>query len=205
MKLMYSPYTLDELEEVFLAHPLEDTALSVPYMILPDTSLLRDNRPFFMPHLSTHISPELMFVVRISKIGKQIEPQFAERYYTQIGIGLVFVAQEVRAEAKAQGLPWDYSLSFDQSTVISSLWDLNPKQTLTYELQANGETVAKTSLRPDFQKVLHQLIASWSKSMNYKMGDLFLIPLQRTNYELVLGDTLKTLVNNQIFSQFSVL
>lgn len=58
--------------EMGRAFPLEPVVF-----MKPDSSLLKKNKPFFLPDFSTDIHYEMEVVVKISKLGKSISPKFA--------------------------------------------------------------------------------------------------------------------------------
>ena len=47
----------------------------------PDTALLRNNEPFFVPDFANEFHYETELVIKINRLGKNIAPQFANRYY----------------------------------------------------------------------------------------------------------------------------
>ena len=47
----------------------------------PDSALLRDGKPFFLPQAWGEISYEAEVVVHICRLGRHIAPRFARRYY----------------------------------------------------------------------------------------------------------------------------
>ena len=85
----------------------------------PETALLKDNKPFFLPDFSSQVEYEAEIVVRISKMGKNIAPQFASRYYDSIALGVDFTARDLQNELKREGAPWDICKGFDNSAPIS--------------------------------------------------------------------------------------
>ena len=52
----------------------------------PDSALLKDNKPFFLPDFSNEIHHEIELIIKISRLGKNIEAKFAHRYYDEIGL-----------------------------------------------------------------------------------------------------------------------
>lgn len=84
----------------------------------PETALLQKNLSFYYPEFSKDIHFETEIVLKISKMGRHIEPMFANRYYDEIGIGIDFTARDIQAKCKAKGLPWEISKSFDHSAPI---------------------------------------------------------------------------------------
>jgi len=83
-----------------------------------DTSILHKNQPFFIPHFSSEIHYEVEVLVRIHRIGKHIQPEFAHKYYDEIGLGIDFTARTLQEELKKKGLPWEKSKAFDGSALI---------------------------------------------------------------------------------------
>ena len=68
----------------------------------PDTSILQKNQPFFIPHFSSEIHYEVEVLVRIHRIGKHIQPEFAYKYYDEIGLGIDFTARTLQEELKKE-------------------------------------------------------------------------------------------------------
>ena len=55
----------------------------------PDSALLKDGKPFFLPEELGRIDYEAELVVRICRLGKSIPQRFAHRYYDAIGSGVL--------------------------------------------------------------------------------------------------------------------
>ncbi|MCX6268282.1 MAG: fumarylacetoacetate hydrolase family protein [Bacteroidetes bacterium] len=89
------------------------------FFLKPDTALLIRNRPFYYPSFSNAIHYEVELVLKICKVGKNIQKQFASRYFDEIGIGLDMTARDLQDEAKSKGLPWAVAKGFDQSAPVS--------------------------------------------------------------------------------------
>ena len=60
----------------------------------PDTALLRNNNPFYLPPFSNNLHHEVELVVKFDRLGKNIDRHFARRYYTSIGLGIDFTATQ---------------------------------------------------------------------------------------------------------------
>ena len=54
----------------------------------PDTALLKDGKPFFLPGFSGNVHYETELVVKINRLGKNIGEQFAHRYYNEVTVGI---------------------------------------------------------------------------------------------------------------------
>ena len=106
---------INELQNEKPKHPV--------LFLKPDTTILQKNQPFFIPHFTDDIHYEVEVLVKIEKLGKHIEPQFAHKYYSQIGLGIDFTARTVQKELKENGLPWEKAKAFDGSTLIGEWYD----------------------------------------------------------------------------------
>ena len=155
-----------ELENERPEHPV--------LFIKPDTSLLQKKQPFFIPHFTDDIHYEVELVVRIDRIGKHIEPQFAPKYYSHIGLGIDFTARNVQQELKAKGLPWEKAKAFDGSALVG---DWVPKTALAnldsiaFSLEKNGEIVQRGNSAQMLWKI-DDLISYCSTFFTLKIGDI---------------------------------
>ena len=84
----------------------------------PDSAILLKQYPFVIPEFSNDIHHEIEIIVKISKVGKYIEPKFAHKYYEEISVGIDFTARDLQQRLKDKGLPWEKAKAFDGSAVI---------------------------------------------------------------------------------------
>ena len=149
--------------------------LSEPVIFMkPDSALIKDGKPFFIPDFSSEIHYETEVVVRINKLGKNIAEQFAHRYYEEITIGIDFTARDLQAELRKKGLPWEICKGFDQSAVIGDFVPLSENgdiQQLDFHLDIDGETVQKGNTS-EMTFSVDKIIAYVSRFFTLKIGDL---------------------------------
>ena len=121
----------------YAEHNRELNRISIPdhpvIFMKPETALLKDNKPFFLPDFSNRIEYETEIIVRISKMGKNISAKFADRYYDAIGLGIDFTARDLQNEFKSKGAPWEICKGFDNSAPIS---EFLPKENFNIEREA---------------------------------------------------------------------
>ncbi len=141
----------------------------------PDSALLRNNDPFYIPDWSNDVHYEVELIVRISKLGKSIEKKFAHRYYKEIGLGIDFTARDVQNALKDKGLPWEKSKAFDHSAVICSEFvlvnSIPDRNAIHFRLDKNGETV-QTGDSSLMIFPIDEIISQVSKYFTLKIGDL---------------------------------
>ena len=92
----------------------------------PETALLLKKHPFFIPGYSNEVHHELELVIKINRLGKHIEPRFAHKYYSEVGLGIDFTARDVQTKCKKIGLPGKKPkpLTARQPFPNFSLWNL---------------------------------------------------------------------------------
>ena len=140
----------------------------------PDTALLKDGKPFFLPDFSQEIHYETELVVKINRLGKNIAERFAHRYYNAVTIGIDFTARDLQRNLKERGLPWEISKSFDNSAAIGefiSVKEFENVQNLHFHLQINEKTVQKGNTSEMIYSI-DKIIAYVSRFFTLKIGDL---------------------------------
>ena len=152
---------------------LYKTAEPVVFM-KPDSALLKDGKPFFIPDWSERVDYETELVVRICRLGKGIPVRFAHRYYDAVTVGIDFTARDWQEEARKNGQPWEICKGFDGSAVIGQ-WVEKEKfrdvQALHFHLDINGNTVQEGCSSDMLYKV-DELISYISTYFTLKTGDL---------------------------------
>lgn len=140
----------------------------------PDSALLKNNKPFFLPDFSEEIHYETELIVKIDRLGKNISEKFASRYYSSVGLGVDFTARDIQRKAREEGMPWELCKAFDGSAVISEFVPLDQfagKESLQFHLDINGETVQRGDTK-DMIFNINQIIAYASQFFTLKIGDI---------------------------------
>ena len=140
----------------------------------PETALLKDHKPFFIPDHMGRIEYETEVVVRICKLGKTVSERFAPRYYDAVTVGIDFTARELQKKLAQDGKPWDLAKGFDGAACIGE-WV--PKemfldvQRLRFHLDINGQTVQQ-GCTSDMLYKIDEIIAYISRFYTLKTGDI---------------------------------
>lgn len=140
----------------------------------PDSALLKDSKPFFIPDFCQQVDYETELVVRINRLGKNISERFAHRYYDAVTVGIDFTARDLQKKFRAGALPWELCKSFDNSAAIGDfipVTELDNVQQLGFHLDIDGQTV-QTGNTKDMIFHIDTLIAYISRFMTLKIGDL---------------------------------
>ena len=94
----------------------------------PDSAILKDGKPFFVPDFSHEVHYETEVVVRICRLGKNIAPRFAHRYYDAVTVGIDFTARDLQRKFREAGNPWELCKGFDNSAAIGTFISLEQAQ-----------------------------------------------------------------------------
>ena len=86
----------------------------------PDSAILKDGKPFFVPDFSHEVHYETEVVVRICRLGKNIAPRFAHRYYDAVTVGIDFTARDLQPVTRGSCAK---GLTTLQLSVRSFLWN----------------------------------------------------------------------------------
>lgn len=138
----------------------------------PDTAILKGT-DFYIPEFSNDVHYELEVVVKISKGGKYIQKENADKHYEEIGLGIDFTARDLQSELKTKGLPWELSKGFDGSAVVSSFYQKNEfdLKNLDFSLIQNKKTVQEGNTK-DMLFNIDEIISFVSQYFTLRVGDL---------------------------------
>lgn len=172
----------------------------------PDTAILKDNEAFYMPDFSNDVHYEVEIVLKINKMGKNIEAKFAHKYYEEIGIGIDFTARDVQARLKEKGLPWEKAKAFNGSAPISTFVpksNFEDLKNLNFHLEINNETrqLGNTSMMLwDF----NEIIAEISNYFTLKTGDLIFTGTPSGVGKVAIGDKLTAFIEGKEMLSFEI-
>lgn len=175
------------------------------FFMKPDTAMLRNNDPFYIPPFSQEIHYECELVVRINRVGRHIERRFAHRYYDEVGLGIDFTARDLQRRAIAEGLPWEACKSFDYSAALAPqflpLAELGGDvQQLDFQLKLNGE-VRQQGHTAEMLWTVDELIAHVSQYVTLRMGDLLFTGTPAGVGKVSAGDNLRaTLCGHELLN-----
>ena len=140
----------------------------------PDSALLKDSTPFFIPDFCKQVDYETELVVRINRLGKNISERFASRYYDAVTVGIDFTARDLQRKFRTEGMPWELCKGFDNSAAIGDWIPVNQFadiQDINFHLDIDGKTVQRGNTRDMLFRV-DQIIAYVSQFCTLKIGDL---------------------------------
>lgn len=182
------------------AKELNNPVPTEPVVFLkPDTSLLRDGKPFYHPDFSSDIHYEVELVIKIGKEGKHISEKFAKKYIESIGIGIDFTARDLQEKCKQKGLPWEIAKAFDHSAPIGKfilINELKDLRNISFSLEKNNTLVQKGN-SADMIFSFEQIISYLSKRFTLKKGDLIFTGTPAGVGKINIGDKFEAFIGTQ--------
>jgi len=194
----------------YVAH-VEELKTEIPdeplFFMKPDSALLRNNDPFYLPDWSNDLHYEIELVIKINRIGKNIEKRFAHRYFDEIGLGIDFTARDIQYKLIEKGLPWEKAKAFDQSAVISSTFiektALQNSESIIFSLNKNGKTVQNGNSKLmifGFEEIISHI----SKFVTLKIGDLIYTGTPAGVGPVAIGDHLEGFLEDKKLLDFMI-
>ncbi len=186
-----------------LNNPVPDTPV---VFLKPDSSIIKKNKPFFLPLFSEEIHHEVEIVLKISRLGKNIASKFACRYFNEIGIGIDFTARDLQRNCMNKGLPWEIAKAFDGSAPlgkfvnVSKFRDVN---NISFRLEINGKAVQQGNTK-DMIFSPGEIIAYVSKFFTIKTGDLIFTGTPAGVGPVKKNDHLKAYIEDELLLDFFV-
>jgi len=189
------------------AKELKNAVPTEPVIFLkPDSAILRNNQPFFIPDFSKNLHYEVEIVYKICKVGKTIATRFAHRYYDSIAIGIDFTARDIQENCRKKGLPWEISKAFDSSAAISKFIaksEFENINNITFSLLKNEKQV-QLGNTSDMIFSIDNVIAYVSNYFTLKTGDLIYTGTPAGVGPVCKGDNLKAFIGEKKMMDFYI-
>lgn len=176
------------------------------FFLKPDSSIIRNNKPFFLPNFSEEIHYEAEIVLRICKLGKSVSAKYAHRYYDAITMGIDITARDLQRRQAARGGPWEICKAFDGSAPLGkfiSVDKLENVHNLPFRLEKNGVVVQQSSTF-DLIFGIDTIIAYVSRFFTLKTGDLIFTGTPSGVGPLKKDDHLKGFIGDDPVIDFNI-
>jgi len=172
----------------------------------PDSALLKNNKPFFLPGFSDNIHYEVEVVIKISKLGKGISAKFAHRYYDEVTLGIDITARDIQSRQAKNGMPWELSKCFDGAAPVGSFIPVSTVKSIKdidFRLEINGNTVQQSNTS-DMIFGVDEIIEYVSKFFTLKTGDLIFTGTPSGVGQLNKNDNLVAYLGDQPLLDFLI-
>ncbi|MXO34633.1 2-hydroxyhepta-2,4-diene-1,7-dioate isomerase [Apibacter sp. B3889] len=173
--------------------------------IKPDTALARPGDDWYIPEFTENLQHEVEVLIKISKVGKYIQPEFAGNYYSEIGLGIDFTARDLQDRLKEKGLPWEKSKAFDRSALIGNFVSKEKfnLDNLNFSLVKNGNIEQKGNTS-EMIFSFDYLISYISQYFTLKMGDIIFTGTPSGVSKLSENDFLEGFIENEKFFEIKI-
>jgi 2-keto-4-pentenoate hydratase/2-oxohepta-3-ene-1,7-dioic acid hydratase in catechol pathway len=151
-----------------------------------DSCLLNGRKPMFVPDSTEELGVTECCILRVSRLGKEIAPRFASRYYDAVAPGADFTALDILREAQQHGRPWTQAIAFDYSLAIGEFEPV-PCPTLQGKEFAGGELVTSPE----------EAIAEASRVMTIRQGDLIYIQRAQAPRPVQKEEIIRAVINGE--------
>lgn len=180
---------------------------AVPVFFLkPDSSIIRNNNPFFYPEFTTDLQYELEVVLKINRLGRNVSEKFAHRYYNEIGLGIDFTARDLQRLCKEKGMPWEMAKAFDGSAPISDFVSKDNFKNLNnvmFRLKKNDEVVQSGNTK-DMIFNFDKIIAYVSRFITLRTGDMIFTGTPVGVGPVKIGDRLTAYLEDELMLDFFI-
>lgn len=141
----------------------------------PESSMIREGKPFFIPDFAERFDYETELVIRIGRQGKCISERFAHRYYDAVTVGIDFTARDLQATLRSKGHPWDLCKGFDGSAAVGKWIEVSQLPSavndLQFHLEIDGTTVQE-GWTGDMTHSIDHIVSFCSNYFTLKQGDI---------------------------------
>jgi 2-keto-4-pentenoate hydratase/2-oxohepta-3-ene-1,7-dioic acid hydratase in catechol pathway len=176
------------------------------FFLKPETSLLRDKQPFFIPDYTKVVTPRINIVLKISRLGKNIQEKFAHKYYDEIGIGVDLEATDVLQNSLNNSLPWETAKAYDSSAPLgrfipkSEFASLN---NISFSMIKNSQCIC-TGNTSEMILFFDKLVEHASKYLMLKMGDYIFTGSPASADILQIDDRIECFIEDKKLLSFHV-
>ncbi len=164
----------------------------------PDSALLVNDKPFFLPMFSSEIGFRPCLVVRINRLGRNIEERFASRYYDAWTVGMNMQDESWKVR-RLEGLKADMSdvewIGFDNSLPTGRFMECGVRDVECAVLLRNEEKVGELQMA-DLLTSVDKAIAELTRYVTIRMGDFVAVDfageliaaVPEDKWQVALGD-----------------
>jgi len=169
----------------------------INFFTLQETAIIINRLPFFLPFFSKDIIPKLCFVIKISRVGRHIEPKFAYKYYNMFSVAIHFIANDILNDLKSQSLPWDIAVSYDASLSLGNFLPYAYESGSTININIKyGQSLQQTVSYCINNYIINNTISRISNFFTLKNGDIILFPITCIKQEIKENDIIKISIND---------
>ncbi len=178
------------------------------FFLKPDTALLRNNDPFYIPDFTQEVHYECELVVRIDRLARHIAPRFRPPSLRRSRTGHRLHGARPQREAIANGWPWERAKGFDYSAAVAPQFvpvaELGDIRQLHFTLEINGEVRQRGYTGDMIFGRVDELLSHVSRYITYRTGDLFFTGTPAGVGPVERGDVLRATLEGRELLNFEI-
>lgn len=136
--------------------------------MIPDSAILRDGKPFFIPDFASQWTACPVIAYRIHRLGKNIAGKFAPRYYDAITLGVRMVPQDLMDKLRTGNLSTGIATSFDGAFIHGEWLPIDKFNVGPLNISIGSVTATVCRQKTEIDAAIELL----SKFYTFKIGDI---------------------------------
>ncbi len=162
--------------------------------LIPDSAMVQNNRPVFLPDFHDEWDVQLYVAVRMSRLGKNIGAKFAHRYYDAVSLAMRLIPVGLADKLQNDGRSTDIANVFDGALTIGEWSDLTAIIDDSLEVKIAEQVVTLTEV----QKLVDETISAISKYATLKIGDVIMPLCVNVIKNVKAGTSVAVNINNNL-------
>ncbi len=142
--------------------------------MIPDTALNQIGGPAFLPDYALPAVGRAHLVIRINRLGKGIPERFAPRYFSEITIGVHFIASQLLEELREKRAPWELAVGFDGAASIGRFVPMGTSCNHHIEILAGEKKLCAYDTKEMLVKP-EEIVSKLSQNYRLCQGDLIFL------------------------------
>jgi 2-keto-4-pentenoate hydratase/2-oxohepta-3-ene-1,7-dioic acid hydratase in catechol pathway len=159
--------------------------------IIPDSAIIKDRKPFFMPDFSSKWVYDLNIAIRVNRLGKNVGEKFANRYYDAITLCLRMIPVDMVEKISSAGITSNIATSFDGALILGDWQPIDSIQDHIKIKIGDFETTINTA---DIK--IDNSIKQLSKYFTFKIGDILIPAKLNHQSEFRIDDIIMGQIND---------
>lgn len=152
-----------------------DRDLSAPLLLPPEVTLISDSaitapsRPVFIPDFDTQWIAEFYLALKICRLGKDIAPKFAARYFDRFTVAMRLVPVGLLEDLRDARRP-ESAVSMFDNALTPGTWIEIPEKSDSVTVTVNDMTVTAEA----FGRLAADAVSAISRFATLKTGDIIM-------------------------------
>lgn len=138
--------------------------------IIPDSAIIKDNKPFFIPDFSQRWAYTATIAFRINRLGKNVAAKFAHRYYDAATICLRTLPLDLIENLNNRGMESGIATSFDGAIILGEWQPIESLKTEPLDITINDNHYRIDPASIDIDNAVKIL----SRYFTLKIGDIII-------------------------------